>query len=350
MISLKLLFLVTNLALLRLVLADISGQTGTNPVEKPVTGINKSKEVPIDLQASSAIALEHINSLDYAPGGTLSSTHDQPELVAPKKPSAKRRSGRAAQHKSVIGNVTSLFVNLLGQLEKTDFKRLINDALAMAIPEKGTTRRSGADGISANSSQPKSRSGLLSAETDNLLSVTKQLVKLARSQVMRSEFGSPMSSWLTPMVPSMIAAASHAIHDSHADFTGASLKSDWFWVVAPAVIVVGAGVIVLPLIAAWLVSHMMNQNTFTVSAGRRRRKRDLLSQGLHQFGSSSSMHSDLFKLIDIHRVLDHELEPQLLVNKLAQLQSFLSSYHPKTEFMSSPTQYDAKSRSKSEKF
>lgn len=340
MTNIKLLFLVANLVLLRLVLADtISGEPSSS------SNADKPELKSGNLDSGSAIALEQVNSLDYAPGGALSAIHEQVE-VSPARPT-RRRSGKAARPAHATGNVANLLIGFLNQLEKTDFKRLLNDALS---PDKPISRRSSQSGNSTSSPQAKSRSGVLSAEADNLLSVTKQIVKLARSQVVGNEFGSPLGSWLAPLAPSMLAAASHTFQDSHGDFTGASLKSDWFWVVVPAVIVVGAGVIVVPLIAAWLVSHMMNQNTFTVSAGKRRRKRDLLSPGvgsLHQSGSSQSIHSDLFKLIDIHRLLDHELEPQLLVNKLARLHSALNSYAPSATLT---TIHDAKSRSKSEKF
>lgn len=316
MTNLKLLILLANLLLVRLALA----KTGTESEQSTKSASN-------DHQDGSAIALEQINSLDYAPGGALSSpvATEPARSELPQPTERRRRKGKAGRPPAHVGQ---LILSLLGQLEKTDFKRLLNDAMASAPekPQPVMSSRSGSWNTTAD--QQRNRSGVLAAETGNLLSITKQLVKLARSQVVGGEFGAPLGSWLAPLaVPSMLSAASHAIHDSH-DFTAASLKSDWFWVVVPAVIVVGAGIIVLPLVAAWLVSHMMNQNTFTVSAGRRRRKRDLMSNpaGVHSNGYSSSIHSDLFKLLDVHRLLDHEFEPQLLVNKLSNLYSALNSF------------------------
>lgn len=71
------------------------------------------------------------------------------------------------------------------------------------------------------------------------------------------EFGAGSGSW---MMSPMLSAASHLFHDTSDPFVGATAlaKSDWFWAVVPAVIAIEAGVIVVPLIAASIISHMTN--------------------------------------------------------------------------------------------
>lgn len=267
-----------------------------------------------------------------------------------------------------LANFSSMLLNLLAQLEKVDVKKMISDSFSSQQQQPKSSTREESSKLSqiyvddsikqANSTKKisnksklnntildhqqlngegggKAREGVnvsaLGGDTGNLLSITKQLVKLARSQMVGSEYGSTYpgsSSWFSsPLVmPSMLSAASHMFHDSTNDFTAASLKSDWFWVVVPAVIVIGAGVIVVPLIAAWLVSHFMNQNTFTVSAGRRRRrrKRGAVDQ-FEAFPNQSypDIHEDLFKMLNLHRLLDDA--PQLLVDKLSRFYKALDS-------------------------
>lgn len=278
--------------------------------------------------------------------------------------------GKQKRHRS-SPNFSHLLLNLLEQLEKVDVKKIISDSLSQSklsatkgasnksfpvYRDSSTKQLSNSTIATANKNSNSNSNGnklnntiepdhpdgraregfnasVLGGDTGNLLSITKQLVKLARNQMVGGEYGSTYpssSSWFSPLVmPSMLSAASHMLHDSNADFTAASLKSDWFWVVVPAVIVIGAGVIVVPLIAAWLVSNMMNQNTFTVSAGRRRRRRKRDVSFSNQFNQEfpnqthSSIHEDLFKMLDIHRLLDDA--PQLLVDKLSRFYTALDS-------------------------
>lgn len=261
---------------------------------------------------------------------------------------SKRKLKHAAANSSPP-SVGQILVGLLGQLEKMDVKRMITDSLANLKADatiggnKSTSngkfqtiqKRSNGGNITTEQSHVSSNKGrvnasALGAETGNLLSITKQLVRLARSQMIGGEYMPPSahygaggsSSW-PALMPSMLSAASNMFHDSTNDFTGASLKSDWFWMVVPAVIIIGAGVIVIPLIAAWLVSSVMNQNTFTVSAGRRRKRRDISDQEKLGPFSSNSLHGDLFKMLDIHKFLEDS--PHLLVNKLSQLHNALES-------------------------
>lgn len=145
----------------------------------------------------------------------------------------------------------------------------------------------------SRAAKAKSLSTLL-ANVDNLLSAlfvdASQLTKLARNQIAGDLYGadggnfvgaggsigSAAGSWPSmlglPPSQSLLSAMSNSNSQQHA-LNSASLKSDLFRMVVPAVTIVGAGVIVLPLIAAKLVSGILNQGTFTVSTGKRRKKR-----------------------------------------------------------------------------
>lgn len=347
-----LLVLVANLVLIRLALAS-SLESGH---QDPASSSNSSSEPQLAAPGGSSV-LDTLNSLDYSPGaqpGASSSSGDSGGVEqAPTShtggmhqttgTSGGQRQGKSAASRQKepksAGSIAHLLVSLL-QLDKADMRRAISESLAhlaRSAPDLASElvrisrwpsgkRANGPTGASNSSSaavsqqrdkEKRANASALAAETGNLLSITRQLVKLARGQVM-GEYGQPYS-WAWPFgAPSMLPAGSHMFHEP-ADFTGASLKSDWFWVVAPAVIVIGAGVIVIPLIGAWLVSHMMNQNTLTVSAGRRRRRRQVGADGL----PAGSVHPDLARLLDIHRLLDDA--PELLVDKLSKLHRALDS-------------------------
>lgn len=238
-------------------------------------------------------------------------------------------------------NLTKTIASLLSQLERLDVRRMILDSINQIAPVDSSSNRKvksptdssrlnlthEANGKAFTGNKSRLSVSALGQETGNLMSVTKQIVKLARSQMLGPDMGNYMASGLAPslIMPSMLSAASHLMHDSVSpDWAASSLaKSEWFWVVVPAVIVIGAGVIVVPLIAAWIVSHMMNQNTFTVSAGRRRRRRDVQGIGVDPL-SFETTHRDLFKMLDIHQLLASD-DPQLVVNKLARLHQILGS-------------------------
>lgn len=342
MTQLKFLYLIANLVFVRLAVGTI---------------ISTSEELSTTPSGSSSASLfDNINSLDFSPSSQLNTTHvdfstqdhgylsknDTNRAGKSHQPAAIKKQNLRKKAKS-NNSMAHLVLNLLGQLEKVDMKRLISDSLAQfaaspgrqsaSEPVKG--RNSSTDKHQANNgnstskqSAPHNRDQRLNvsavtADTGNLLSITEQLVKLARSSMIGGDYAyggvSPYSasSWsMSPvMAPSMLSAASHILHDSLGhDFTGASLKSDWFWLVAPAVIVIGAGVIVIPMIGAWLVSHMMNQNTFTVAAGRRRKR---------SIDGSYGGHDELLRLLNIHQLLDDA--PELLVNKLGEFHRVLDS-------------------------
>lgn len=400
MAQMKLLIIVANLVLVRLALASSNSNSRPTPQETIIKAANLD---PQQVAALSNAALEQVNSLDFAPnlgsGSELSQsqidTNSAGQQIGEKadfktaektesngnRPvgvkshrNARKLDNHNHKHNHKQGNrkrqqsspnFSHLLLNLLGQLEKVDVKRIISDSLSQSrswqtreesdesfnpiyrdslfkqlnnsttMTNKGTSNRIN-NTIEPDNLNGKTREGVnasaFGSDTGNLLSITKQLVKLARNQIVGGEYGSTYpssSSWFSPLVmPSMLSAASHMLHDSNADFTAASLKSDWFWVVVPAVIVIGAGVIVVPLIAAWLVSHMMNQNTFTVSAGRRRRRRRRDVSFSNQYSEfpnqiHSNIHEDLFKMLDIHRLLDDA--PQLLVDKLSRFYNALDS-------------------------
>lgn len=329
----KLLILVANLVLVRLALAT--------SIEINLHQASDNQKPDDRQQHSSASILDGINSLDYAANASLANTEPQvqhmagdlqanhQEAVYPHKDPLPRSSAMNLNSRRVAKSASmrrqqqqqqpslpQTIISLLGQLEKVDVKRIIADSLKQ-IEGRSSGTRHPSPAATNQTSKAKERvigAGSLAADTGNLFSIGKQLVKLARSQV-----GSDFNSWLSPMMaaPSFLSGASH-FGDSLGDFgsTAASAKSDWFWLVVPAVIVVGAGVIVIPLIAAWLVSNVMSQNTFTVSAGRRRR-RDVSS-----VSAAGQPHNDLLKLLDIHQVLD---EPQWLVEKLARFHKALES-------------------------
>ena len=410
MARLKVLVILINLVLLRLVvateLAAPSIETSSTS-EAASTKLEHLRSVIEEAQmahehqqqapsSGSASVFDHISSLDYSP---VASHHLSDELTATGKKnnallsssddnklqqiedkqqqhekqtrpvrSQKRRSRAklATTHPSAgsqLNSIASLVFNVLGQLEKVDVKRVLADLsqLGSAPPPQARTPPPPASPIKASSgltssnisaAEQQQRDGklnvsALTAEGANLLGITKQLVKLARNQVLgddqwgsgqqhyyASSFpggyqtGLPASSasWLTSAPASMLSAASHALHDSldfgsHHSHHQASLKSDWFWWAAPAVIVVGAGVIVVPLIAAWLVSQAMSQNAFTLTAGRRRRRRSTAS--LAGDGPDPFRPVDLFKLLDLHQLLDDA--PELLVEKLSKFYSALDS-------------------------
>lgn len=327
-------------------------------------------------ELGSVEALELINSLDFAassPMATDENTKDSTvqqvveSLGDSNRPSGKSRKSKSSgqrqakrrrQAPSGTQTFANLMLNLIGQLEKVDVKRLVADAMRPSIstrqsppasslsrhlqpagaaqsttgsaraptsatggatssPPVNSTSSFSSASSSSSASNGKTRervnASAIAADSGNLLSITSQLVKLARTNLMGAEFGGPPgSAWLSaPMLamPSMLAAASHMLHDSGSDFTGASVKSDWIWMVAPAVIVIGAGVIIVPLIAAWLVSHAMAQNSFTVTAGRRR-KRQAADGHLGDLGA------DLYRMLDLHKLAD--VAPELLVEKLSR--------------------------------
>lgn len=358
MAQVKLLFLIANLIFVRMALAVSAETSETENLVDPSTNLNQQQQ-----QQDSSI-LNNISSLDFAPNEQTARTQPNQELHPDEKvlsfssdqqdqylnysnnklenttqSNKSNRAGKSSGRKRYASTPTfaQLLINLLSQLEKVDVKRLITDSMSQVksstransnLPDLRQPSRRSSNNLTSESSTPKTKERIngsaLSAETGNFLSITKQLVKLARGQMMggaglggsSGEFGS-LNSWLNPMMmPSMLSAAGHMFqHDSN-DFAAAS-KSDLFWMVVPAVIVIGAGVIVIPLIAAWLVSHMMNQNTFTVSAGRRRRRRDVSGQNLF------SPNSDLLQMLDIHQLMDDA--PQLLVDKLTRLHAALDS-------------------------
>lgn len=327
----KLIFLFLGLALARLSSAESQLE------------VTKRQETDHSSGGGSVSVLDGINSLEHTQQAIdVPLVSQQAQVTAPTVKSSRRRS----KSKSLVSRrqqqqpIAILIANLLNQLERADFRRVLSDLVASSssAPLDHAEQRSASSGkvyanksadvklASAPASQQQRDGKLnvsaLSAESGNLLSITKQLVKLARNQVLGNEFGHYFAgspSWSSPLMPSMLSAASYALHDS-LDFgghsTGASLKNEWFWWVAPAVIVIGTGVIVLPLIAAWLVSQAMSQNTFTVSAGRRRRRRSApVASGDHKH------HLDLFKLLNIHRLLDDA--PELLVEQLSRLHDAL---------------------------
>lgn len=374
MANLKLFLLLTNLVIIRLSLASVAGQED-HPTTTTTTTTNNNNH---NQDQSSMSILDNINSLDFAPneqtfeqltekqqtiqessneknitsnrkGKTLVVVDDdessERKLANSIKPKSKQNGSSSRSIDNGINNnnnIGNLLINLLGQLEKVDIKRMITDSFAASnelsdVKRKNNKKRSNSTNPSnhvhnTNNSTNNKRTdnnnkerislGAISNESGNLLSITKQLVKLARSGVIGGEFNSApfLTNWV-PSPPTMFSAASHMFHNDQNDFTGATLKSEWFWLVAPAVIVIGAGVIVIPLIAAWLVSHMMQQNSFTVSAGRRRRRRDLTNQ--HQeIYKPTGIHDDLIKMLDIHRLL---YSPELLVDNLSKFHGALDS-------------------------
>lgn len=250
----------------------------------------------------------------------------------------KTRKAREKAHVDK-SSLSQMIVNLLGQLEKLDLKRLMfggDDSTSSSSSSSPTyssllssdnlagiqqrlfnlARKSSAiynvDQSISNitSAHPKDNSttknvrqrqhhqhsgnsrtksvNTLLADAGNLFSVTNQLVKLARHQI-----GGDMFGW-----PSMLSSNNHMLHG--ADFTSASIKSDLFWTVVPAVIVIGAGVILVPLIAAKLVSGMLSQGTFTVSAGKRRRRRDVSQESSGTFVADDG----LLSLLNIHQIME----------------------------------------------
>lgn len=157
----------------------------------------------------------------------------------------------------------------------------------------------------------------LLADTSNLFSVTNQFVKLARHQIGNDLFGWPST---------LFASQSQHHHGlSGTDFTSAALKSDLFWFVVPAVIVVGAGVIILPLIAAKIVSGLLSQGTFTVSAGKRRKRRDLTTD------ISSNLKVATHSLDEIAQQL---FTDDLLIKQLSKFGSILQNAQNTINMMS----------------
>lgn len=321
MANLKLLVLMANLVFVRFATAEhqqLHNQTSDPEATSKLTSQQKQFEI-----------FDNINSLDYSPDhqirvepvvSTMSQSTSNTVVSQPDKSSKRTGKSRAGNRKRVAPSSTAavahLLMNLVGQLEKVDVKRLILDSFATRNSHNGNEFQQRNHTSTNTKGKERVNVSALSAETGNLLSITKQLVKLARNQYGGGEFIDP-STGPPLFMPSMLsAAASHIFHDSTGDFTGAALKSDWFWMVVPAVIVIGSSVIVIPLIAAWIVSNMMSQNSFTVSAGRRRRKRDI------EYSGDDTLHKDMFKLLDVHQLLKDSV-PQLLIGKLSRLDEAL---------------------------
>lgn len=330
MAQLKLLILIANIVFLRLVAASPESITSSS-------------------FSSSLTALDNINSLDFAPNEqtSLHQQHDSATptptvanktvvpIIAPSN--SRRRAGKsnkiktssaaskrrqaAANYEFGSASIAKMLIDAIGQLERVDFKRLLSDSIKQmqnSSDFKHLTGQISSRSSTGNNTKAK-LNGPLSNEAGNFLSVTKQLMKLARSGIMPTDSYSAYPSYwssTSSMMPSMLSAASHmfAGHDQ-ADFTGASLKSDWFWLIAPAIIVIGSGVIVIPLIAAWLVSYMMNQNSLTVTAGRRRRKREA-----HE--PQASGREDLATMLGVSQLLE---DPRLMAESLGKFHRALES-------------------------
>lgn len=324
--------------------------------------------VLIRLVAASLADVENDKvSLEQKLNHTLITENDSIKQSSSKHPQysnlESNKESRSIIHQGF--NFGKLLGNVLQQLEKVDLKRLMSDSLGQSsqsriglgeyIPanKRRKTNESEYHKSSADLNQqgnatsdairvarPKINGSAIVTETGNLLSITRQLVKLARNGFGATEFGptggahmlgGSSPNWLGPLIamPTMLgAAASHALHasaDQSLDFGQHHhlAKSDWFWVVMPAIIAVGAGVIIVPLIAAWLVSGAMSQNTLTVAAGRRRRRRDTLGQSMDPLELKQT-HSDIFQLLDLHSWLD-DIAPEILISKLSRLHQALES-------------------------
>lgn len=287
---------------------------------------------------------------------------DQPEVST--STILNQPKSRKSRKEKINGNgnknqVLTMFSTLIENFDKIDMKRLFtetmsqvqkgkidfNDVLSTLTKRRSfdtTTARSYGINDTMRNAKPKINGSAILAEGDNLLSITKQLVKLARTGFVGNEYppshpvhhinSGNMAGLLNPLigVPSMMNGATHSLQSS-ADESGdhgsehhhhAAARGDMFWVVMPALIAVGAGVIVVPLIAAWLISSTMNQNTMTVAAGKRRRRRDVLDQILDPL-SLESTHAGLFRMLDIHRILEDA--PDLVIAKLSRLHDALDS-------------------------
>lgn len=173
----------------------------------------------------------------------------------------------------------------------------------------------------------------LATEAGNLLSVGGQLMKLARAGIAEptssyygggsgssAGFGWPSSGWLASasgggngyqQQQQYYAGDVHEMaHAGHEWPTMMAKSGEWFWTLVPAAIVVGAGVILGPLLAAWLVSHAISQNSLTLAAGRRRRRRDVAEQLIGKTLPSlleKLAHTDDFARFELalNSVLDH---------------------------------------------
>lgn len=369
MSQLRLLILLISLPLARFVTAS-KNVTETEFHYRSETR-NSSSDSMINNQATfnqaSDFRSNQIDPIESYLQATLGKSTHKPHLMSERHPKVLKR--RKQQNPN---SILSVIKNIIDNLDKIDLKRVLSDSMSQIQKGKldlneilkiaGIKRRSGtinhsiidlisADGRSSQTgpidqstktsgSRPKLNGSSILAESDNLLSITKQLVKLARTGFVGGEFdpsGQILNSaagagLLAPLigVPTMLSAASQALQ-SAADESGehsehhhhhAAARGDMFWVVMPAIIAVGAGVIIVPLIAAWLISSAMSQNTMTVAAGRRRRKRDLLDQYLDPL-SLRSTYSGLFSMLDIHRLLEDE--PDLVISKLSKLHDSLES-------------------------
>lgn len=348
----KLLILLVNFVLLRLAVA------GTSELEGDLKESQKL-EPSVELSQKEKVQNAWINGSQTLSSHELSNQPEEFELKfqeAKLKKSAEETNGTRSSGKrraksngsNQTSSVIKMISSLIDQIDRLDLKRLLVESLnqlqqprlaELILPSVAKRRPGLRDTKSTNETlkTAKVNGSAIAAESGNLLSITRQLVKLARNGFTGSEFGSnPLlgahsANWLGPLIamPTMLsAAATHAMHaaDQSAEFGHhhlASSKSDWFWVIMPAIIAVGAGVIIVPLIAAWLVSGAMSQNTLTVAAGKRRRRRD--TRGLGQDPLALELtHSDVFKLLDLHAWLD-DLAPDLFVSKLSRLHEALES-------------------------
>lgn len=285
------------------------------------------------------------SSFHHAANYSTSNGLDQKTAGKPKL-AARRSDGWLRALAGIVGTIEQL--SRAESLEASSKSSEFN-----ATKTKTTTNSTGDSSNPQNNGQQSAFKGkqqklnasAIAAEKDNLLSVTRQLVKLARNQFGGGNlwfgsgsqgrdaglFGGNSMGLLSAasqlaassFYPEVYPDASAQVHNfghGHA----MSAKSDWFWLVMPAVIVFGAGVIVVPLIAAWLVSNAMGQSTLTVSAGKRRRRRDV--SGFERPGELTleSNYADLFKMLNLHQLLDEA--PDLLVNKLAKLNGAFESF------------------------
>ena len=273
-----------------------------------------------------------INSLDYSPSGQKDaaaqrSANDVQRLKFEEAAAAKgKRRSKNLKGRQEVETVARLLLKLLGKLETVDFKQLLLGGGGATAQKRSDSAKLTQGGDRTATSGRLNASSSFAGETGNLLSITKQLVKLARGHML-NDFGPHYSSYqpfYQSMPSNLAAAASNMFHDTFDSLSGSSsghlsAKSDWLWLVTPAAIVLGAGVILVPLVAAYLVSNMVQQNTFTVSAGRRRRKRQA-----SELRPETSDEQLLGHLLDWHKLFDGT-NPELLVEQLARFHSALNN-------------------------
>lgn len=272
------------------------------------------------LANNQASQLENINSLDFSSSGTSSSPASDPSAQHVKQQnqdelqqsSNRQYSGGNADEKAEKVSASMNANQAINEAEQ------ITEKVGPSKPKRSRSHKSSSAVNQVIASLDKlDLKGLASGLVNTVSGILNNNNPKQSNIMNRSGNGTnshkPSASF-NSMASQLLRLARGQEHGWEYDY-GATAKSDWFWLIVPAVIVVGAGVIILPLIAACFVS-MFTSGSYTLSAGRK--KRDVTGAE-NQAANGRS-------LLDIYKSMSGNQDfIQQLIGDLAQFDKALSS-------------------------